>query len=162
MKVVMSRARILALAALAVPLVACGDDDPTGFAQCTADAGIVTLTLSGGAQPVLNWDPACSVALLLIEEAGVRDLWHISTFREDESVLLDPAQVNLITPPVTYGVMPTGVRRIWGPQTLTSGVLQVLLQRVLENGRGWERFGEANCVISGNSVCVIVLHDFTR
>ena len=158
----MSRARILALAALAAPLVACGDDDPTtGFAQCTADVGIVTLTLSGGAQPVLNWDPDCSVALLLIKEAGVRDLWNISTFRE-EVVLLDPAKGNLITPPVTYGVVPTGVLRIWGPETLTSGVLQVLLQRILEDGRGWERFGEANCVISDNSVCVIVLHEFTR
>lgn len=126
-------------------------------APCTDDtATVVTLTFSGDAQPVLNWDPACSVAQLLIEQEGGSDLWHIFT---DESVFFDPAQANLITPPVTYGVVPTGVRQSSEADNLITGVLQVLLVRSLGDGGGWARFGTAFCVISGNSECLFVLQD---
>ena len=127
-------------------------------AACTDDTGtVVTLTFSGDAQPVLNWDPACSVAQLLIEQEGGGDLWHIFT---DESVFFDPAQANLITPPLTYGVVPTGVRQSSEADNLITGVLQVLLVRSLGDGGGWARFGTASCVISGNSECLFVLQEF--
>ncbi len=100
----------------------------------------------------MNWDPACSVAQLLIEQEGGSDLWHIFT---DESVFFDPAQANLITPPVTYGVLPTGVQQSGVPQTLTSGVLQVQLVRVLPDGSA------ASCVIRDANLCVLFQADLT-
>ena len=143
---------------LALFLTGCGDDpvDATETtdetAQCTDDTGTVTVTVSGDTPPVFNWDPACSVARFLIEEGGGSDLWFIFT---DNSVWDNPAQANLITPPVTYGVLPTGVQQSGVPQTLTSGVLQVLLVRILPDG------STASCVIREDNACLLVVVDFT-
>lgn len=66
----MNRSKTLALATLLAPLMACGDDDSSGpsAAKCTDNTGLVSLSVSSGAQPVFNWDPACTVAMLLAEE----------------------------------------------------------------------------------------------
>ena len=125
----MLRARTFVLAAMAAALVACGNS--TGPAQCTDDTRTVTVTVSGDTPPVFNWDPACSVAHLLIEAEGGSDLWFIFT---DDAVWDNPAQANLITPPVTYGILPTGVQESGPPEAVTSGVLQVQLVRVLPAG----------------------------
>ena len=80
--------------------MACGDDgagpDPIA---CTDDTGTVAVTVSAGLQPMFNWEPACAMALLLVE-AGSGDVWGIST---DNATWDDPAQANLIAPPITYG-----------------------------------------------------------
>ena len=66
-----SWARTLAIAATAVPLVSCGDDDSMQPALCTDDTGTVTVTVSDDQlSPEVSWDPPCSVAVFLIEADG--------------------------------------------------------------------------------------------
>ena len=150
----MLRARTIVVAALAAPLVACGGDDPTGPALCTDDTGTVTVTVSDATPPVFSWDPACSVAVFLIEAPG--DVWYIGS---DDTLWDDPAQANVVTPPVTYGVVPSEVEEFTGPLPLTPGVAgTVILWRILPDG------STASCLFDtfgafGN-VCVLAIHEF--
>lgn len=94
----------LAAFTLTMGLLACGDDpaSPENESRpCTDDTGMVDVTLTSGQAPSFEWDPPCSVAMLLVEEEG-SDMWGIGT---DQSLWDDPLQANLIVPPVTYGVV---------------------------------------------------------
>ncbi len=103
------------LAFLVFGLVVCGDDGqgPEPIA-CTDDTGSVEVTVTTGASVRFDWEPACAVALLIVEqEASGR--WRIGTAIIDEPLLAELRE-NLITPPVTYGVTPSGVDEIQPPR----------------------------------------------
>ena len=144
------------LAFLVFGLMACGDDgagpDPIA---CTDDTGTVAVTVSAGLQPMFNWEPACAMALLLVE-AGSGDVWGIST---DNATWDDPAQANLIAPPITYGVAPASAPEVQAPDPLASGATYALiLWRVRAAG------STTQCVARiGNlgNVCVMAIHEFT-
>ena len=151
--------RRVSLVFLVFGVVACGDDgegpDPMAIA-CTDDTGTVTVTVGAGLQPIFNWEPACAVALLLVE-AGSGDVWGIST---DNATWDNPVQANLIAPPITYGVAPTSAPELQAPDPLAPGVsYEVILWRVLASG------STTQCVARvGNpaDVCVMAIHEFTR
>ena len=67
------------LAFLVFGVMACGDDgagpDPIA---CTDDTGSVEVTVTTGASVRFDWEPACAVALLLVEQQG-GDMWLIGT-----------------------------------------------------------------------------------
>ena len=70
--------------------MACGDDgaDPDPIA-CTADTGSVEVTVTTGASVRFDWEPACAVALLLVEQQG-GDMWLIGTDLPGTLELGDP------------------------------------------------------------------------
>ncbi len=137
---------------LAVLLWACGGDGPTDIAPpCTDDTGAVTVTVGAGLQPVFNWEPACAIAVLLVEEQA-SDQWGIST---DDTTWGDPAQANLISPPVTYGVTPPGIDEFRPPETLIAGVTYELILWRVPPGSTTE------CMNVAFGACLMVVHEFT-
>lgn len=149
----MRRTSTLALPVLALTVAACSDDVTGPGTQCADDAGSVTVTVSDASSPVLSWDPACGVAMLLVEE-DASDRWAIST---DEEVWGDPEQANLITPPVTYGVVPPGTVQSEPAAPLTEGVVyEVVLWRALSSG------SQAECQQRLENMCLLAVHEFTR
>ncbi len=105
--------RVVFLAFLVFGLAACGDDGqgPEPIA-CTGDIASVEVTVTTGASVRFDWEPACAVAQLLVEQND-RPAWVISSKIE--------LGVNRITPPVTYGVTPSGLEEIIPPETLVAG-----------------------------------------
>ena len=102
-------------------------DEPSGtdgpVPECT---GAVSVTVGTGTTPTFTWTPACRLFLLLVEPVvGGTDLW---------SIISDSA--NVIAPPVTYGVVPTGVQEGDPPTTLVVGSgYEVYLYRWTGPGR---------------------------
>jgi hypothetical protein len=135
-------------------LAACGDGDsnPTGVEDtCTDDTGAVTVTVSSGSSgPVFDWSPPCAVALVLVEQdAG--DTWLVAT---DDATWGDPTQANLITPPVTYGIVPSTAADEYGPDPLQPGVTHdFILWRVPPGST-------ADCVATGFGMCMLANRQF--
>lgn len=143
---------LFAACSLTIGLVACGYD-PTApeAAACTDDTGTVVATITSGLTPTLEWDPACSIALLLVEEEA-SDMWGVST---DEGVWDDAAQANRITPPVTYGVAPAGITAFQDPLPLQAGVTyELVLWRVLPPS------STAPCVQRFENLCLLAVQTF--
>ena len=125
------------LAFLFFGLVACGDDGqgPEPIA-CTDDTGSVEVTVTTGASVRFDWEPACAVALLIVEQEASDRWWSIGTAIIDEPLLAELRE-NLITPPVTYGVTPSGVDELQPPETLVAGVTyELTLWRVFDLAGG--------------------------
>ena len=139
-------------AAVAV-LVAC-DDDVTGpAAECTDDTGVVTVSVSNATRPIVSWDPACPVAMFLVEEEA-SDQWAIST---DDSSWNDPSQANLIDPPVTYGIVPSAAAESGPAAPLQAGTTyEVILWRVLTPD------STAMCLQRFEQLCLMAVHEFVR
>jgi len=130
-----------------------GPIGPADAAPCADDTGIVSVTVSDAAQPVMAWDPSCAVAMVLIEEEA-SDQWLVST---DEALWTDPSAANLIAPPVTYGVVPAGAEQTGPPATLVPGVTyEVILYRILPAG------STATCVQRFEQMCLMAVHAFVR
>lgn len=96
---------------IAVMAIGCSDG-PSGAGspvpECT---GPVSVTVGAGTAPRFTWTPACRVFFLLVEPAAAgTDLW---------SIISDGA--NVIAPPVTYGVVPSGVTESDSPTPLVGG-----------------------------------------
>jgi len=138
----------------ALAIAACGDD-PTSpeVVPCTAETSSVTATVDAGQSVVFDWEPACGVAMLLVEE-DASDMWGIST---DEATWTRPDQGNLITPPVTYGVTPSGVTEFQEPLTFVAGgAYELILWRILPEG------SQAQCEERFGNLCLLTVHPFTR
>jgi hypothetical protein len=71
--------------------------------------GATAVSVSAGVTPSVNWSPACRVSFLDVVSFGVSQ-WRVTS---------DSA--NLITPPVQYGVVPSGARQIAAPVILQAG-----------------------------------------
>jgi hypothetical protein len=141
------------LAFLFFGLVACGDDGqgPEPIA-CTDDTGSVEVTVTTGASVRFDWEPACAVALLIVEQEA-SDRWLIGTAIVDEPLLAELRE-NIITPPVTYGVTPSGVDELQPPETLVAGVTyELILRRV---------FPENSTAVCQVNACLLAVHEFVR
>ena len=90
----MKRSRGCLLTALALLTVSACGDGPTVASEppCTADTGTVTASVTAEQPAVFDWEAACAVALLLIEE-DASDQWGIST---DEETWTSPDLANRI------------------------------------------------------------------
>ena len=87
------------LAVLSCTPTACSSDptSPAGpLPECT---GPVSIEVSSGTSPTIDWSPACRLFFLIVE-LGAEDYWLVIT---------DGA--NAIAPPVRYGVLPAGARQ---------------------------------------------------
>ena len=139
-------------------MTACGDDG-TDVVTCTDDTGSVEVSVTTGTSVQFDWEPACAMFFLLVEQdAG--DVWFIGT--EDSPGTPgtagpdEPADVNLITPPVTYGVTPSVVDELQAPETLLAGVTyDVILTRVAPGST-------ADCINQLAGLCVMAIHEFVR
>ena len=140
--------------ATALTAAACSDT-PAGpaTAPCTPDTGTVIATVTSGQSVVFDWEPRCAVAMLLIED-DASDVWGIST---DEATWDSPDEANRITPPVTYGVAPTGIAVFQEAEQLVDNVIyDLILFRILPEGSA------AQCDLRLESFCRLVVHQFTR
>src|SRR5262245_33700558 len=71
-----------------------------GQTNCTAETTAVTTTVSSGDSLVFNWDPACCVAMVLVEyELSGGDRWGIHTPPERWR---SADGGNTIVPPLVY------------------------------------------------------------
>ena len=150
------------LAFLVFGLVACGDDGDNGTGPdpiaCTDDTGSVEVTVTTGASAVFDWEPACAVALLIVEQEGGGDMWLIGTRTSGSTPGFDdPGGVNLITPPVTYGVAPSGVDERQPAETLVARVTYALVL-----WRGLPEKSTAVCQFQSETACLMAVHEFVR
>ena len=147
------------LAFLVYSMTGCGDDgqgpDPIA---CTDDTGSVEVTVTTGASVQFDWEPACAVALLIVEQEGGGDLWLIGTRTSGSTPGFDdPDGVNLITPPVSYGAAPSGVDERNPAETLVAGVTYALIL-----WRGLPQNSTAVCQFRSETACLMVVHEFVR
>lgn len=151
----MNGTRTLAIA-LALSTWTCGDDDPTGVVTpCADDVGQVSVTVGAGLQPVIDWDPDCTVTFVLVEE-DASDVWMVGTDLPGTTDIGDPDLVNLISPPVTYGVVPDGVDEIRAPAPLQVGrTYEVVLWRSPPGST-------ADCISVAFGGCLMAVHEFSR
>ncbi|NNL30988.1 MAG: hypothetical protein HKO77_08200 [Gemmatimonadetes bacterium] len=142
--------------ALALSTWACGNDDPTGVVTpCADDVGRVSVTVGAGLQPVIDWEPDCAVAFVLIEE-GASDVWSVGTDPPGTTDIGDPDLVNLILPPVTFGVVPDGVDEFQAPEPLQAGhTYEVVLWRSPPGST-------ADCMSIAFGGCLMAVHEFFR
>lgn len=98
------RARRLVLL-LVCWLTACNEEstNPTGC------PGHVVLDVSTGSTPTFTWTTGCEATALTVFDRTGAPLWAIAPLN------------NRILSPVTYGVVPTGVREIHPPEALQTG-----------------------------------------
>jgi hypothetical protein len=138
----------------ALAVVACSDDptEPT-VEECTPETTSVTVTVTTGQSTVFNWEPACPVALLLVEDEA-EDMWGLTT---DEATWDNLEVANLIAPPLTYGVVPAGIPEIQEPLGLEEKVTyELILWRILPAG------STATCEDRFVDACLLTVHPFTR
>lgn len=147
----------LASSLLAVALVGCGDDG-SGPEPLVCDDELyqVDATVAiQGSSVVFDWEPACPMAVMIIEEDGA-DQWLLIT---DESKWEEPDSANLIYPPVTYGVAPQDIFEVTDADDLVPGrSYHFVLWRVLP------LFGpiETGCIEQEGPVCLVAVELFTR
>ena len=151
---------IIAIATI-LTAVGCGSDSTAPIAEvCSPETTSFTATVSSGRSVVFDWEPTCPMAMVLVEEDG-SDMWAIADDEGDNNVWDGPDEANLITPPVTYGVVPAVAGeplQTRGPLPLAAGVTyDLVLIRVLSAG------GLAQCPgLQLENACAVAVHPFTR
>ena len=139
---------------LTLCVAGCGDDSTGPAAEaCTPETTTVTATVTTGQTVVFDWEPACPIAMLLVED-DASDMWGIGT---DEESWGDPSDANQIAPPVTYGVTPPGAIAFEEPLNLEANVpYDLALWRILPEG------STAQCQMRFGNACLITVRQFTR
>jgi hypothetical protein len=149
----------MAAIGMVASLVACGDgENPIeAEAPCLTTTASVAVTVSGGLQPTFSWEPACGMALLLVEEDS-GDQWGVTT---DDATWVVPAQANLIAAPVAYGIAPASTSVLQAPQTLVAGTrYELILWRILPPGNTGPCLAEF-FDSDGWEACLVAAHGFT-
>ena len=104
----MQRKYMIALCVVAALTSCSNSTDPESLPVCGVG---VTLTVSSGTTPTFDWNPACRVGFLSVEEIGGSDLWSIFGVN----------MTNAIAPGVTYGLVPEGAVQAAPPEPLSPG-----------------------------------------
>lgn len=101
-------------------LTSCSDStDPRSLPVCQF-VGIVTV--SSGTTPTFDWNPACRIGLLTVEQITGSDGWSIFGVN----------MTNAIAPGVTYGLVPEGAVQNAPPEPLSPGTRYHVVILVLE------------------------------
>jgi hypothetical protein len=151
------RQRTLGAIVLAIAVVSCsGDGTAPQGASCSDQTSSVDATISVGTSVTFNWTPACPVALVLIEPANSGDdVWWIATFPSNSDIA--PTTENRITPPVTFGQVPSTATDSFGPKAMLAGsTYKLVLWRNLPTGSALQ------CQYHSGTGCVVALKTFTR
>ena len=153
-----SRLTLITFACLAL---ACSDSGTEPVVpRCEAETSSVEVSVEVGSSVVFDWTPACGVHFLIVEE-GASDRWLI--WSGDNPPPSTPDQGNIITPPVTYGIVPSGVVVDVAPIDLVPGTAYNLaLARILPAGANVDGCFAVGGSFGGGTVCGIALHNFIR
>lgn len=97
--------------------IACSSTNPyENLGDCTGD---VALSVGGGTQPLIHWEPLCRAYLLVVESAATgHDSWSITS-----------AGGNGISPDVLYGTAPAGAQTVQAAAPLVAGQTYVVALR---------------------------------
>lgn len=109
----------IATVLLAISTNACGSEPSTNDCPST-----ITLSVAGGAQPTIDWEPHCLVFGLRVYDAADRPLWVLEADRI----------ANTIAPPVHYGTVPDGARQIGSVLPLQPGFAVRITAELFESG----------------------------
>ena len=144
---------IIAIASTAL-LGGCSDSSPSAPIPCSSSTGSVQATVQQTANGTrFDWQPACAVALLLVEE-NASDRWVISAPNMDEN---STDASNIIVPPVVYGQAPAGATEDAPAQALVPGrTYELILWKAVSPGTSvtcQSRFGNA---------CMLTVKAFVR
>ncbi|HEX9885145.1 MAG TPA: hypothetical protein VGA70_01585 [Longimicrobiales bacterium] len=138
-------------------LAGCGDDgsgpDPAG---CEVDTSSVEASVSvEGGSVVFDWTPGCGAAVVHVEGEEESVQWLLIT---DGSTWDDPGAANLIRPPLTYGVPPSGIPVGHEAEALVPGTAYTL-----EVWRIIPIFTQnPSCIEQQGQVCLVAVEPFTR
>jgi hypothetical protein len=106
-----------------------------------------------GQSIVIDWQPRCAVALLLVEE-DASDRWGVMT---PEATWNSPDAANRIRPRVTYGQIPNGTTQFNPPEPLIPGTTyEVVLWRIVP------ATVIGNCSQNLEQACLVAVHEFRR
>jgi hypothetical protein len=127
--------RVAAQLALLTATVACSES-PSVPTVDECDVANLALTVGAGSSPILDWDPACPIALLLIEPVGEPDAWQIRSREWDDDAEAPTLAWNSILPPITYGHTPSGAEPVdYIPaEALVTGDYTFAVFRMLTSG----------------------------
>jgi len=144
------RSPLLAILAAAATLSCSDSSAPRG---CAANTGSVNASVTASPTAVVfDWTPQCAVAMVLVEE-DASDMWVVAAPNLSST---STESSNIILPPVTYGVAPSGTDAD-PPQTLIAGhTYDLVLWRVLSSG------ATANCQQRNGNACLLAVKTFTR
>lgn len=143
-----------ALIPVGLLLFASACKDSTGPKDDCSTASSVTATVGSGRTPTFNWSPACAVAIVLVEDDDGGDQWAINMPLDDAT---DPQAVNKIRPPVTYGVVPTGIAGLESETAeplVTGRQYKLVLWQMLPSN------STLTCQMKIESFCLLVVKEF--
>jgi len=123
-------------------------------AACLPETGSVQATIKSTANGIVfDWQPACAVALVLVEE-DASDMWAAMAPNLDANAT---DVQNIIRPPVTYGQVPAGAEEGAPALTLAPGkTYELVLWKVVSPGTS------LTCQQRFSNACLLAVKPFTR
>jgi len=116
----------------------------------------VSATVSVGSNVTFNWEPACAVALVLVEDNDGFDQWAVAM---PSNLYYTQSTGNKIRPPLTYGIGPTGIDglRVDDAMQLRAGArYNFYIWRILPHN------STATCIDNTGDYCLLTIQSFTR
>ncbi len=145
--------RIALIVATAWVALACSDATSPAEPACSPETSSVEATVTVGASVTFDWTPKCAVTSVLVEE-DASDMWFIAS---TEDLASAPVSANVITAPVRYGNVPSGIVSSYGPEPLVAGRRYSLaLWRALPPGSA------TRCQLNVGTACLLTVKQFTR
>ena len=150
----MSRLLVGPLVVLSALLLYACDDSGSGPdpVQCEAHTSSVIASVAVGAKVVFDWEPACKVAAILVEQDG-SDVFWIAAPQFGETLT---QSMNVIEPPYTYGVVLPGMESRWEGDLVAGETYDLVLWRILPEG------STASCLGRMDDGCLVAVRSFTR